>query len=58
MTQEIIVLTIIWIAILYTVYQTAKLFLPSKNKTLAKCEGCSGCALKSTQSKIINFPKN
>lgn len=55
MVQDIFVLIIIWSAILYTVFQIVKVFIPSKNKSHTKCDGCMGCALKSNHKNIMNL---
>ena len=55
MVQDILVLVIIWSAVLYTLYQVVKIFIPSKNNASAKCEVCAGCALKSTHKNIMDL---
>lgn len=43
MIQEVITLLIVFICIIYTLYETIKLFIPSKK--LYGCEKCNGCHL-------------
>lgn len=52
MIQEIITHLIVFAAVLYTIYSSVKLFMPSKSSTKGHtCNGCSGCDLKTIQKK-------
>lgn len=56
MVQEIISYLIIMFAVLYTIYGTVKLFLPSKQKAGCECAAsCSGCDLKNKTSVSIKI---
>lgn len=54
MIQEILALIIVGIAVIYTVFQTYRFFIPSK--ALKGCSSvCSGCEINQIKSKKIKI---
>ena len=59
MIQEILVFTSFALAIIYTLYSIAKLFIPGmKDHAGSSCPGCGGsCGLKSELKAVPEFDK-
>ncbi|MCD6596203.1 MAG: hypothetical protein J7L04_00860 [Bacteroidales bacterium] len=59
MIQEILALTSFTLAIVYTLYSIAKLFIPGmKGSASSLCSGCGGsCGLKSELKAVNEFDK-